>query len=187
MVEKILLFLKNQLEAYLKKRSGSEGKISLRNITDADGKVLVEDLFLTLVNIEEESVLKNQPHFKETSRGTIAKVNPEVMVNLYLLFSANFGDAEFNYRESLKFISYVMSFFQSRRVFTPNNSPGLDGIVERITIELVSMSFEQQNHLWSMFSTSYMPSVMYKLKVIAIQEGEIKMDAPPITEASLKV
>jgi len=141
---------------------------------------------MTLVNIEEESTMKNRPFFKETPQGNMAKVNPEVMVNLYVLFTANFSDDEFGYRESLKFISRIISFFQGNRVFTPKLFPELDPSVEKITAEMFSMNFEQQNHLWGAIGAKSMTSVMYKLRVVAITDDEIRMEAPPITRADLK-
>jgi hypothetical protein len=187
MIEKVLLFIKNQVNYYLNLKTGSDDKLELGPLTDNEGKIVVSNLGLTLVNIEEEKLIKNQqPFFRETPQGTIAKVNPKLMVNLYLLFSANFGDDEFGYRESLKFISYVMSFFQTNQVFTPRQFPELDRSVEKLTAELYTMPFEQMNYLWGAIGSKYLTSVMYKLRMIAIHEDEIKSDAPPVTIAKLK-
>lgn len=186
MLEKVLFFLRNQVNRYLKLKTGSEDKLILSRILDKDGKLLVTDLGMTLVNIEEESTMRNMPFYKETPQGTMAKINPEVMVNLYVLFTANFSDDEFGYRESLKFISRIISFFQVNRVFTPKLFPELDPSIEKISAELFSMNFEQQNHLWGALGAKSMTSVMYKLRVIAISEDEIKMEAPPITRAELE-
>ena len=186
MIEKVLYFLRTQLDHYLSLRTSQGEKIVLSDLTDKDGKVIVNGLAMTLVNIEEERMMRNQPHFKETPHGTVAKVNPEVVINLYVLFTANFGDDEVSYRESLKFISHIISFFQARNFFTPENYPGLDEKVKKLTADLHSLSLEQQNHLWGSLGTRYMTSVMYKLKVISIQEDEIRAEAPPIIKANLK-
>lgn len=171
---------------YLKLKTGAEDKILLTRILDKDGKLIVTELGMTLVNIEEESTMKNRPFYKETPQGKMAKVNPEVMVNLYVLFTANFGDDEFGYRESLKFISRIISFFQVNKVFTPKLFPGLDPDIEKVTAEMYSMSFEQQNHLWGSLGAKSMTSVMYKLRVLAITDDETRMEAPAITRAELK-
>ena len=186
MIEQTLYFLKNQINYYLKLRTGSDDKIELIPIFDKKEELQVSNLAMTLVNIEEEQVLKNQNLYRETSQGTIAKTDPKIMVNLYVLISANFGDDEFGYRESLKFISYVIAFFQSHRVFNSNTNPDLDSQLEKLTVELYSLSFEQQNNLWSSLGAKLMTSVMYKIKLLAIYDDNIKMDAPPISEANLK-
>lgn len=186
MIEQTLYFLKNQINHYLKLRTGSDDKIELIPIFDKKEKLQVSNLAMTLVNIEEEQVLKNQNLYRETPQGTIAKTDPRIMVNLYVLISANFGDDEFGYRESLKFISYVIAYFQSHRVFNPVNNPDLDAGLEKLTTELYSLSFEQQNNLWSSLGAKLMTSVMYKIKLLAIYDDNIKMDAPPISVANLK-
>ena len=185
MIEKTLVFIRDQINNYLTLRIGSEDKISLSSLLDKDSNLIATDLSMTLVNIEEEKVLKNQPHYRETPQGTIAKINPEIMVNLYVLFTANFGDDELGYRESLKFISYIIGFFQARNVFTPKRYPTLDPSIEKLLVEMYSMSFEAINNLWGSLGAKHMTSVLYKIRLLAIQEDEIKMDAPPIIEGRL--
>ena len=187
MIEQSLFFLKNQVNNYLKLRTGLEDKIELAPIFDKSGKLQVSGLTMTLVNIEEETMMKNQNLYRETPHGTIARTAPKVMVNLYLLITSNFGDDEFAYRESLKFISYVISFFQSHSVFVPSAYPELDGQIDKLTTELYSLSFEQQNNLWGSLGAKLMASVMYKIKLLAIYDDNIKTDAPPIMVTHLKI
>ncbi|SFF52032.1 uncharacterized protein DUF4255 [Sunxiuqinia elliptica] len=186
MIEQTLFFLKSQLNNYLKLRTGLEDKVELIPVLDKHGKLQVSKLAMTLVNIEEERIMKNQNLYRETPQGTIAKTDPKVMVNLYVLFSSNFGDDEFAYRESLKFIAYVIHFFQSHSLFTPTAYPELGEQIDKLTVELFSLSFEQQNNLWASLGAKLMSSVMYKVKLLAIYDDNIKMDAPPVLEANLK-
>lgn len=187
MIEHVMQFIRDQINLYLYLKTGLDDRLVLSNLTDKDGKLLVSSLALTLVNIEEERLVKNQPYYKETPQGTLARINPAVMLNLYVLFSANFGDNEVNYRESLKFISYVISFFQVNQSFTPQSHPVLDSRIEKLVPELCSTSFEQLNYLWGSLGTKYLPSALYKVRLIAIQEDQVQMEAPPITEAKLTV
>jgi hypothetical protein len=71
-------------------------------------------------------------------------------------------------------------------VFVPSAYPELDGQIDRLSTELCSLSFEQQNNLWGSLGAKLMASVMYKIKLLAIYDDNIKMEAPPITEANLK-
>jgi hypothetical protein len=185
MIEQTLVFLKTQLNAYLKLKTGEENKLSLTPLTDNAGKTVLKDLGIVLVNIEEERMLRNQEPFQPSGDGSFIKVNPELNLNLFILVAANFGDKENDYRESLKFLAHVATFFQSRNVFTPANSPQLDSKIKRLVVELVSLSFESQNNLWASFGVSYLPSLLYKIRMVSLQETEIQMEAPPITEANL--
>ena len=57
-------------------------------------------------------------------------------------------------------------------MFTSENSPGLDPRIEKLIVELYSLSFEQQHHLWGILGAKYLPSVMYRVRMITIQEAQ---------------
>jgi len=184
MIERALVLLRDQVNAYLKKMSGFDNKLSLSNLTDDSGQTIIKDLGLSLVNIEEETVGKAQTPYRQTTNDNVYIVNPELKLNLYLLFTANFGDTETAYQESLKFLSYVISFFQARNVFNHQNTPDLDEKIEKLIMELYSIPFEKQNYIWGSLGAKYLPSVMYKARILTIQEDEIKSDVYPITQAN---
>jgi hypothetical protein len=185
MFEKALIFLREQLNNYILLKTGVDGKIKLTPLLDGNGKVVVKDLGIVLVNLEEEQSMRNQNPFQVDKNGNYSKVNPEINLNIYLLIVANFGDKESDYRESLKFLSYVASFFQSRNVFTPGTHPSMDPLISRLAVDLVSLSFENQNNLWGALGTKYMPSLLYRVRMIRIKEDEVMSEAPPITQANL--
>ncbi|MCY7327045.1 MAG: DUF4255 domain-containing protein, partial [Saprospiraceae bacterium] len=78
----------------------------------------------------------------------------------------------------LKRISKVVLFFQRKNVFTPENVganlvfPTEVG-VEKIILDLFTLNFEQINHLWGVLGGKYMPSVLYKLRIVAIQNAKL--------------
>ena len=185
MIDVTFLFLKNQLKAYLKLKKNAEEKVHISKLTDNAGKTIAKELTLTLVSIDEERLLRNQNLYQETEEGSFAKTNPEINLNLYCLITSNFGDKETDYEESLKFLSLAATFFQSRFVFNHKTSPDLDNGIKQMIVELQSPSFEEQNNLWSFVGASYLPSLLYKIKMITLKEAETLMEAPPITEANL--
>lgn len=121
--------------------------------------------YLTLVNVEENRVTRS--HESAVRSGTsVTYKNPEIYLNLYLLFSVNLG-----YTEALKRLSLIIQFFQHQNVFTPLSHPALaDTSIEKLMVDLHSLSFEQLNHLWSILGGKYLPSVMYKVRQITIDE-----------------
>ncbi|MCP4121851.1 MAG: DUF4255 domain-containing protein [Bacteroidetes bacterium] len=170
MIDKVLEALQVELSNYLAIVAGLEeaaiDKIKISHLFNSGGEAIPSEIGITLVNIEEDRVNKaNDPYIKNSTG--LHKVNPEIKLNVFVLFSANFVD---NYDEALKFISYIIRFFQSKHVFTSSNTPRLDPSIEKIIAELHPMSFEQQNYLWGMIGGKYLPSVMYKLKMLVIQE-----------------
>ncbi|MDG1331969.1 MAG: DUF4255 domain-containing protein [Crocinitomicaceae bacterium] len=171
MIDKVISTISKELATYLDVAAGLDGdgasKIMVSHLFNASGEPIPTDIGITLVNIEEDRVNRpNDPYIKTVDGFT--KVNPEIKLNIYLLFSANFTGL---YDEALKFISHVIQFFQSKSVFTTANTPDLDPSIEKLIAELHPMSFEQQNYLWGMVGGKYLPSAMYRFRMIVVQEG----------------
>lgn len=176
MIHQALNLLHHELEEYLQNRLGPNtenyaelsnvGQIENENATGLDGKVVV-----SLVNIEEESTLKNNPHFKKTINGGVRYENPPVYLNLYLLFAAFFPPTPDGYRESLGRLSSVIEFFQGKHVFNLRNAPGFlinepDLADIQLILNLYTMTFEQINHLWGSLGGKQIPFVMYKARLV---------------------
>ena len=89
-------------------------------------------------------------------------------MNIYLLFSAYFTSE--NYVEGLKFITSVIAFFQSRQgIFTTQNTPSLNGIIDKLNVEMVSPDLRDQSNVWSGLGAKYLPSVLYRVKTMPIE------------------
>jgi hypothetical protein len=99
------------------------------------------------------------------------------MLNLNLVFVANFQD----YNESLKFLSLLLTFFHSKPVFTPQNTPELPEAAAKITVEINNLDQQSQNQLWAALGSSIMPSVNLKLRLITITSDQILAEIPEIT------
>jgi hypothetical protein len=184
MIHKALIFLRDQTNMYLKKVTGFDQKLTLSNLTDDSGKTIIKDLGLSLVNVEEEVIGKAQIPYRQMSDDNVYLANPPLNLNLYLLITANFGDTESAYQESLKFLSYVIRFFQAKNVFNHINTPDLDENIEKLIMELYSIPFEKQNYIWGSLGAKYLPSVMYKARIVTIMEGDIQLVLPPVKQAN---
>lgn len=185
MIDATLAFLQSQLNTYLKLKTGNEGVVHLTNLTNDTGKVILDEVGMMLVNLEEEKMMRNQNTYQTGPDGSYEKVRPEVNLNLTVLFAANFGESEEDYLEGLHDLSLVGTFFQSRNIFTPGTHPDLDAGIARLVVELQSLTFEQQGQLWSYLGGNYFPSLVYKVRMVTLQEKEIQSVAPPVTEVNL--
>jgi hypothetical protein len=123
---------------------------------------------LSLVNVEEDKVARQQENYVRTDSSAAYK-SPPLYLNLYILFSVNKPE----YDDCLKWLGHIMQFFQHQQVFTPVTHPGLDAKIPRIVVDLFSLNFEQVNHLWSTLGGKYMPSVLYKVRQISVDENII--------------
>ena len=181
MIDQALIFIRDQINDYFLEIIHAK-KVVLGHVVNMNGQTNISEIGLTLINIEEEPSLKNKNPYIKISEFDIAKVNPPIYLNLYILISAYFGDTEENYKEALKNLSRVVRFFQGKPVFTHLNSPELDEGIEKILVELVSFSFEQQNNLWSALGGKYLPSVIYKIRPIQIMRTGMLEVGPRIEE-----
>jgi hypothetical protein len=191
MIHSTLQFLTQEINAFLNAKAGSSGVdlIYLSSVT-SEGKLAIPQkaLGLSLMNIEEERTVRDHRNTIRNEMGDIETRNPDLYLNLYVLIAANFSDSQTHltndYVEGLKQLSHVISFFQARNVFTPANSPAMvviDPQLERITAELFSFTFEQMHNFWSLVGASYMPSVLYKVRMLTIQENELQPPPGKVT------
>lgn len=199
MIDTALKFLTDEINAYLLLKNepvnAAAPEIVLTNVAAEDGNWAIppKTLGLSLINIEEERVFKEQQTAFRNPEGAIEHYNPNIKLNLYILITANFaaGDAGGNtnttgiYREGLKQLSYVIGFFQGKYVFTPDNSPTLPPQLKKLVIELYSNSFEQQYNFWSVIGAKYLPSVLYKVRMLVYQEKALLDQQQPITTVDL--
>ncbi len=149
-------------------------------------------IVITLVNIEEESTLKNSSNILRTATN-VKYVEPPVFLNLYILVSCTLGQDMLDaYEFALGRLSLVIQFFQAKKTFTVKNSPfttisGDNNIAPEIkeelklNVELYTLTFEQINHLWGSLGGKQVPFAMYKIRLVSIKElsGEV---APLIEE-----
>lgn len=191
MIDTALILLRDELSSYISLKDASVNVV-IDNIGLAEtsnGETLTNNVVITLVNIEEESTLKNQPALKRpfiNNKGTYQ--NPPIYLNLYVLFVSNYSGND--YPLALKRLSYIIQFLQGKNSFSSASSVfggsldlSNDVITQlRFTLELYTLTFEQINHLWGSLGGRQMPFVMYKLRLVAITEGLPLREVPVIEE-----
>jgi len=179
MIDKALNFICYQVNSYLQlKYNITDGtdliqldNVAWHDVADTNDKDK-SSAFITLVNIEEDRISKSQENFVRNNDGSFSYKNPKIYLNLHLLFSANLN----LYDESLKRLSYIIQFFQYRNVFNSLTTPGdlnhpFPNGVDELILDLYTLSFQDLNNLWGIMGSKYLPSVMYKLRLIIIDEN----------------
>ncbi|MFM9946782.1 MAG: DUF4255 domain-containing protein [Saprospiraceae bacterium] len=178
MIHHALNLLFTELEAYMQVRLGAstqqyvvQGNVAQLEASNNQG--LERKVIISLVNIEEESTLKNYPNHSRTLNNEVRYENPPVYLNLYLLFTANFPPENDDYVQALTRLSLVIEFFQGRYVFNLNNAPTYGNNLEspdvsdmQLILNLYTMTFEQINHLWGSLGGKQIPFVMYKARMV---------------------
>lgn len=180
MIEVALQFLTAELNAYLASKSGSNPPevVKMGRVVDDTGKYALplDSVGATVINIEEDRILRSQRPDYVTVAGQHIVLEPELKLNLYILFCANFK----RYDAGLKYLSLMLTFFQSHPVFTSTQHPALDRGISKLTAELQSLSFEQLNQIWGFIGGKQLPSVLYKIRLITLQDSSQKAMQPPV-------
>lgn len=189
MINETIVFLKNSLNAHLtlgRKASDPQEDPVVFLVGQSTDSISFKlgAVSLLLINVEQEETLRAPNLYRRTlPDGTVQNVNPEVRLNLYVLFVANYQQ----YEDSLRTLSNIIQFFQNHRLFTQFNAPILDDGIEQLVIELVTPAFGEQNEIWGALRAHYHPSVLYKIKTL-IYEGDVTSpSAPDIEEKETQI
>ena len=152
---------------------------------------LTDSIVLTLVRTEEDPSRKNQRNYRanplaaDNSTGILYR-NPPVALNLYVLVTANHN----NYATALTMLASVIAVFQHLNKLTD------DGIVpwpaaglysdQQLKFSLLSPTFEEENHLWSMLGGKQLPSALYLIQTANVELlPDQETTGPPVTEIVL--
>ncbi len=181
MLDSAVKFLADEVNLYLKRQTASDLiKVVPKGLAADDGKWAVDEgsIGLALVNVEEERVMRAQVPERVFLNGNHVVLEPQLKLNLQLVFAARHS----TYGHALRYLSYVLKFFQAHPSFTPDEFPALDRDIEKLNVELVSYGPEQLNQLWAYIGTKYLPSAVYRVRMVVLQDTEPRGIGKPITE-----
>lgn len=165
----------------------SEDLVVVTSLVDVNGSAPVNatnKLVVFLANIERETLMAAQGVRAAVAGGdrdAIAQTSAAVHLNLMLMFAANFGGSK--YTEALKFISATIAFFQGRTRFDHHNAPDLDPRIDRLVLDMESLNVAELANLWGILGGKYVPSVLYRMRMITFDSGQITHLVPRITRA----
>jgi hypothetical protein len=151
------------------------GNVSLAFDPPPGDDFLAGKAILSLVNVEEDRVAKQQENYTVSDISAIYK-SPPLYLNLYVLFAVNKNSSLKDYEDSLLWLGHIIQFFQYQQVFTPGTHPNLNEKIQKIIIDLHSLNFEQVNNLWGTLGGKYLPSALYKIRQITIDENAIEAE-----------
>lgn len=165
MIHSVLQVLSKDLDTFLRNRTNGRDDVvvlsGLMNNLDGSFAVVTEDrVIFSLYNIEQERINLNAPMNKK------AMTNPPFNLNLYVLVSAFYSPLR--YKDALRMLSLTLGYFQGKQVFTPENTPGLTSIVDKLTVELVNMDNKDASNFWTAFGAKHLPSFLCKIKMVSI-------------------
>lgn len=174
MIFEALTVLSHQLNAHLAHLDGpgAQPQVLLGNIALLDRQEIATELenhlVLSLVKMEEERTLKNGKVHAPGPAGEVIYRNRPLHLNLFLLFTANYR----NYGTGLRRLTQLLTYFQGKQKFTLANSPGAlppTTIADfSLTMDLLSPTFEEVNHLWGFLGAKQLPFALYRGRLVAL-------------------
>jgi hypothetical protein len=172
LIGEVIKFLRERLNKALPRDSDGAAE-ELFAYVDAEREDAVSfklgSVSMLLIRIEEDHALRPPDLYARTSPdGARLKVEPEIRLNLYVLFVVRFKD----YDRSLRHLSDLVGYFQNHRVFNHGNSPELKDEIAQLVVELITPSFSEQNEIWGALRAAYQPSALYKVKLVVFQDAE---------------
>ena len=180
MLQTALMFIKKKLDQYLTNQFEVEESITVLNhLISQDGSFPQKNqnkMVITLINLDYETNKQFYGAQQRVRESHVAQVNPSVLFNVDLLFTASFDD----YEEALKFLNATIAFFQTFSTFNHKNMPDLPKGIKMLNFDIANASFFEIHNLWSAMGAKYQPSIIYKLRHVTVQSDEVKGFVPVV-------
>lgn len=183
MINVAVQLLATQLNQYLRRTYNlTEDVVVISNLLEIDGTVAANvnnKLVVFLVNIERDAVPFRQVNLHEAGERGVQSSLP-LYFNLYLMMAANFTGN--NYPEALKFLSSTIGFFQKNQVVTHQTAPEMDQRIEKLILDIENLSIQDLSNLWGTLGGKYLPSILYKVRMVAFDAEDIVGRVPVVGE-----
>lgn len=187
MIHAAVSHISNQLNQFLKRSFDlAEDVVVMSNILEQDGTLAANinnKLVVMLVNVTKETTPIRAP--QPSSLDKIASAPPPLFINLYVMVAAHFNAG--NYAEALKFLSNTVSFFQRQPVFDHQSTPDLDRRIDKLALDIENLNTQDLSSLWGILSGRYMPSVLYRVRMVCFDNNDIVNLDSPITGSRISI
>ena len=172
--------LANQLNQFLRRSFDlGEDVVVLSNLLEQDGSISANvnnKLVMFLAKVEKDASSPRPGGGGTFDMGTSSY--PPLYLNLYVMVAGNFSGS--NYPESLKFLSNAVSFFQRQPVFDQQSTPDLDRRISKLVLDIENLNFQDLSSLWGIYSGKYLPSILYKVRMVAFDSGDVLTKITPV-------
>lgn len=183
MIAKALTFVSDFLNHQIKMSYGiDENRVVISSLINPDGTItenIENKIVISVINLEHETTVNSSGNYINGGNNNFGKVSPPVYLNIYLLISANYDSG--NYIEALKMLSTVIGVFQANTYFTQQKNPTMPSPLEKLTFEIFNLPINELSHIWSGIGAKYVPSIVYKVRMISIREDLITKEVPGLS------
>ena len=158
MIRKILTYYAERLEEYLSRTHRRPEGLATVGMIGNSTEERPNKMVVSLLNVERETAGGISAPVQRTADGGYARLQPPLLLNLNVMLAAVFDERQ--YDESLSLLSDTLGFIQSVPKFE------VDGM--GYTIEVVNISTQDMNNVWTLLGGQYYPSVVCKIRRLTI-------------------
>lgn len=175
MIEKALQYTRDTFNQYLKNKFGlNENTVLINRIVDQSGATPLENankVIISLIHLEQETNQQFYNKSQKTTKGNYVVAPPSQRYNLYILIVPNYDD----YKEGLKFLDASIQFFQANALLDGEKSSEIPDGILRLEFQLEKgEGYMQMQNLWTALGAKFQPSIIYKMKLITVDAGQIE-------------
>lgn len=176
MIRMVLTHFAARLDEYLRRKFPQpEGVVEVGFIGKGSDEKPCK-LIISLVNIERETAAGISGGIRRGS-SEYERSYPPILLNLDLMLAAVYDEKR--YAESLSVLSETLTFVQSH--------PSFEFEGQLYTIEIVTLSAQDTNNIWTTLGGQYYPSVMCKLRRLAIDAREVSGSSSIAREQNVRL
>lgn len=172
MLLQLISFLENEINDFISSRRDSDYKIVL-------GLIHKDNEDLKVLNSEGETlILINIVNLVEEVFGGVKTNGNSTVLNLKIMISVFNED---NYLESLGYLSDVISFFTKNHTITPENGPGIEGLM-RLNFKVFNIPDQDLSTMFLSMGMTKMPSIIYECRLATInEEAALSLKSNPLS------
>lgn len=176
MIDLAIKAIARQLNLYIHQQLDiDEDAVVLSAPFDSDGGVASNvngKLVVFLANVNKDTMPYNAVNSTDSSGTSSFSTAPSLYLNLYVLIASCFEAAR--YEESVKLLSHAVTCFQEHPVIDKYTHPELSDGIEKLMLDIENIEFSELSNIWSVLGGNYLPSILYKVRMVSISSNSVK-------------
>jgi hypothetical protein len=183
-IDRVLEHLASHLNAHFRRQFDvAEDVVVVSNLQEVGGVPVIQSankLVLFLSGVERDTLAHRSTSTPIAYHNGIIQNAAPVYLNLLVMCAANLSGS--HYPEALKFLSRAIAFFQGNPVLDHQNTPGMDTRLERLALNMENLSSQEMHSLWSIHGGRYLPSALFRVRMITLDAGAVRSRDPAIRQ-----
>lgn len=176
MIDQVLAQLAKHLNGHFRRTlQVGEDMAVVSNLMELGGTPVAQatnKLVLFLSGVERDTLAHRPREASWASTGSTIEHAAPVYLNLLVMCAANFSGS--HYPEALKFLSTAIAYFQGNPSLDHQNTPDMDARLEALNLNMENLSSHEMHSLWGIHGGRYVPSVLFRIRMITLQAGAVR-------------